>query len=120
MPLTNSAIQAAKPAEKPYKLPDANGLHLEVRPSGAKLWRYRYRIGGKENLFALGEWYPDRRTGHVSLEAARRGRDAARDLVKKGIHPAHSRQDKLRIQLVQNDNTFKVVAEEWISRKERN
>jgi integrase len=120
MPLTNSAIQAAKPAEKPYKLPDGNGLHLEVRPSGAKLWRYRYRIGGKENLFALGEWYLDRRTGHVSLEAARRGRDAARDLVKKGVHPAHSRQDKLRIQLVQNDNTFKVVAEEWISRKERN
>ncbi len=120
MSLTNTAIQSAKPKDKPYKLADANGLILEVRPSGAKLWRYRYRIGGKENMFALGEWYGDKRAGHVSLEAARRGRDEARELVKTGVHPAHSRQDRVRVQMAQNDNTFKVIAEEWISRKERN
>lgn len=120
MALTNTAIQAAKPSDKPYKMIDANGLHLEVRPSGAKLWRYRYRIDGKENMFALGEWFADKHAGHVSLEAARRGRDDARALIKQGIHPAHNRKESVRKQIARNDNTFKVVAEEWIARKERN
>ena len=50
MSLTDIKIRQAKAIEKPLKLADANGLYLEVKPSGAKLWRYRYRIAGKENL----------------------------------------------------------------------
>ena len=56
MPLTDSKIRNAKPGSKPYKLTDSNGLYLDVRPSGAKFWRYRYRIAGKENIFTLGEY----------------------------------------------------------------
>lgn len=37
------------------KLADTAGLYLEVKPIGSKLWRYRYRIDGRENLFAIGE-----------------------------------------------------------------
>ena len=55
-PLTDSKIRDAKRATAPYKLTDGKGLYLEVRPTGAKLWRYRYRIAGKENVFALGEY----------------------------------------------------------------
>ena len=91
MLLTNVKAHSAKPASKPIKLPDGGGLYLEVRPGGAKLWRYRYRIDGKENVFAIGEYYADKRAGHVSIEAARRARDEARELVRKGIHPAHRR-----------------------------
>ena len=40
---------AASHYQMPYKLTDAKGLYVEVRPSGSKLWRYRYRIDGKEN-----------------------------------------------------------------------
>jgi len=56
VPLTDVKIRQAKAGDKPTKLTDANGLYLEVRPSGSKLWRYRYRIAGKENLFAIGEY----------------------------------------------------------------
>lgn len=35
MPLTQFAIVNAQPAEKAYKLPDGDGLHLLVKPSGA-------------------------------------------------------------------------------------
>jgi hypothetical protein len=56
MPLTDSQIRNTKPGEKPIKLTDGGGLYLEVRPTGAKLWRYRYRIAGKENVFAVGEY----------------------------------------------------------------
>ncbi|MCZ7655381.1 MAG: Arm DNA-binding domain-containing protein [Rhodocyclaceae bacterium] len=31
-------------------------LFLLVKANGAKLWRYRYKLAGKENLYALGEY----------------------------------------------------------------
>ena len=61
-----------KACAKPLKKADERGLYLLVTPSGRKLWRYKYRHGGKEKLLALGA-YPD-----VSLADARDGRDAAR------------------------------------------
>ena len=59
MPLTDAQIRNAKAGEKPIKLTDGGGLYLEVRPTGAKLWRYRYRIAGKENVFAVGEYFKE-------------------------------------------------------------
>lgn len=56
MPLTDIKIRQAKPAGKPLKLTDTAGLYLEVRLNGSKLGRYRYRIDGRENLFAIGEY----------------------------------------------------------------
>jgi integrase len=109
MPLTDTRIRTAKRAKKPHKLTDSAGLYLEVRPSGAKLWRYRYRIGGKENLFALGV-YPG-----ISLADARTERDKARKLVKQGIHPAHNRQALLVAQVAEGANTFEAVAREWVA-----
>jgi len=55
MPLTDSKIRQAKPADKPIKLADAACLSLEIKPRGSKLWRYCYRIAGRENLFLIGE-----------------------------------------------------------------
>ncbi|MFP1757205.1 Arm DNA-binding domain-containing protein [Lonsdalea quercina] len=72
MPLTDAKIRSTKSTSKPIKLADGGGLYLEVRPSGSKLWRYRYRIAGKENVFALGE-YPT-----LSLAEARAEHDKAR------------------------------------------
>ena len=40
--LTDTKIRTAKAEAKPYSLQDGSGLYLEVRPSGAKYWRYRY------------------------------------------------------------------------------
>lgn len=111
MPLTDTRIRNAKPTRKPYKLTDSAGLHLEVRPSGSKLWRLRYRIAGRENLFALGQ-YPA-----LGLAAARAERDKAKQLVKQGIHPAHNRQALLVAQVAENANTFEAVAREWIEKK---
>lgn len=110
MPLTDVKIRQAKATDKAIKLTDSNGLHLEVKPNGSKLWRYRYRIAGKENLFALGE-YPT-----LSLQDARKARDDARELVKQGIHPSHARQNTLANQLAKNANTFENVAREWLDR----
>ena len=111
MPLTDARIRATKPAAKPVKLTDGGGLYMEVRPSGKKLWRYRYRIVDKENLFAIGE-YPE-----ISLAEARAEHDKARALVKQGLHPSHSRQAERLSTHLANANTFEAVATEWITKK---
>lgn len=63
--LSESQIRAAKPADKAYKLYDERGLYLKVETSGSRLWRFKYRHGGKERLLALGA-YPE-----VPLKRAR-------------------------------------------------
>ncbi len=111
MPLTDTKIRQAKALTKPLKLPDGNGLYLEVKPNGSKLWRYRYRIDGKENLYAIGD-YPA-----ITLSEARKVREEARDLIKKGLHPAHDRQRGRRQTIAANRDTFKAIAQEWIEKK---
>jgi len=132
MPLTDTRIRNTKPGEKPIKLTDGGGLYLEVRPSGARLWRYRYRIGGKENVFALGEYVQvppgetieqaqsRRNAGMLTLAEARARREECRALVKQGIHPAHYRQAALMEQSARNACTFEAVAREWIAKKKPN
>jgi hypothetical protein len=97
----------AKPLEKPYKLGDALGLYLLVNPSGAKYWRLKYRLEGKEKLLAVGV-YPE-----VTLETARERRDAARELVAKGIDPVQANKDEQLARDVVTVNTFELVAREW-------
>jgi hypothetical protein len=65
--LTDAKIRQAKPAKKPYKLFDGGGL---VQPNGSKLWRLKYRFGGKERLLSIGSY--DR---GVSLKKAREERN---------------------------------------------
>lgn len=108
MPLTDVKIRTTKPGAKPIKLADGGGLYLLVSPSGSKLWRYRYRINKKENLYALGE-YPE-----LSLQEARVERDSARALVKQGIHPSHERARAKAESIASNKDTFQVMAQEWI------
>jgi hypothetical protein len=103
--------------------------YLEVRPTGAKLWRYRYRIAGKENVFAVGEYVQvpsgetkeqtqsRRNAGRLTLAEARARREECRAPVKPGIHPAHYRQAARMEQSVRNANTFEAVAREWIAKK---
>jgi integrase len=97
----------AKPTEDPYKLGDSLGLYLLVNPSGAKYWRFKYRLDGKEKLLALGV-YPD-----VSLETARAGRDKARELVANGVDPVATQHDEKRTREAETVNTFELIAREW-------
>jgi len=86
--LSDAKIRTAKPSVKAYKLSDGGGLFLLIQPSGSKLWRWKFRLNGKENLFAVGA-YPE-----SSLAEARAARDAARELVKQGVNPSQYRKDE--------------------------
>lgn len=47
MPLKDAEIRAFQAMDKPVKKADGAGLYLEVSPNGSKLWRLKFRIGGK-------------------------------------------------------------------------
>lgn len=53
--LSALAVENAKPRDKAYILTDGNGLHLLVKPHGSKLWRLRYRFGGKQNMLSASD-----------------------------------------------------------------
>lgn len=110
MPLTTTAVRAAKPKEKPYRLADEKGMYLEVTPAGGRYWRLKYRFLGKEKLLALGV-FPA-----VSLADAREARDEARKLLARGSDPSEQKKMAKRQALVAAANSFEVVAVEWLEK----
>lgn len=110
MPLTDTAIRQAKPGAKALKLFDGNGLFLLVPPTGSKLWRWKYRFDGKEKLLALGP-YPA-----LSLAAARKLRDQAREQLAAGIDPAGAKKEAKQAAKIAAANSFEAVARDWWAR----
>lgn len=43
-----------KPRERPFEVPDGDGLYLTVRPNGSKSFNLRYRFGGKARNLTIG------------------------------------------------------------------
>lgn len=132
--LTDSQCRTAKCKDKPYKLTDAKGLYLEIKPNGVKAWRYRFKLtkSGKttESIFAIGEYSyappgetkeqaKARRDGkRFTLAEVRDERIKARALVQQGINPAHNRQlDRIKREH-DNATTFEAVAREWLALKD--
>lgn len=109
--LTDTKLRSLKPRDKVYRLADANGLCIEVRPSGARIWRYRYRFAGKANMLTIGD-YPA-----VSLAEARAEREKARAQLKKGMDPALVAKIERAAQDEEAGNTFGSLAEELMTQR---
>jgi integrase len=109
MPLTDAAIRRANPAEKPQKLADGGGLFLLITVAGAKSWRWKYRVAGKEKLLTLG-LYPD-----VSLAKAREGREDARRLLASGVDPSEQRKAADAAKAADLVESFEVITREWLA-----
>ena len=128
MALNDTRIRNARKKPAPYKISDEKGLYLEVRPTGAKIWRYRYRINGKENVYTIGEYaggrgrrgegqaQTRRAGGRYTLEEARQERLHARGLVQQGVHPAQARESRRAATQAANGHTFEAVAREWLEK----
>jgi len=104
--LSDTCVRAAKARERRYRLADADGLLLEVLPSGRRVWRYRYRLHGRRRDATLGT-YPA-----LGLAAARKARDAMRAQVEGGTDPVDARRDADRRR---DGETFEAVALRWLA-----
>lgn len=109
--LTAVAVRAAAPREKVYKLAAGGGLYLEVMPTGAKYWRWKYRMSGKERRIALGV-FPE-----VSLEDARRRRDEQKTFLRDGVDPLARRRSRKLSSSLALENSFEAIAREWLQTK---
>ena len=110
MPLSDAEIRKAKPEAKAKKLTDGGGLFVLVTPAGSKLWRLKYRIGGKEKLLSLGA-YPD-----VTLARARERREEARRQLADSIDPGELKKAAKTQQRARAANSFEAVAREWYAK----
>jgi len=110
MALKDAEIRALKGRETSYKVADGKGLYVEVFPNGSKLWRQKYRIGGKEKRLALGA-YPE-----VTLAEARKRSDAARAKIEQGIDPGLERKREKATAKISAENSFERVAEEYLDK----
>ncbi len=103
--LTDKEVKGLK---KKSKMFDGGGLYVLCTETGSKLWRLKYRHGGKEKVLSLGA-YP-----HITLAQARDMRDTAKSQLANGIDPsAHKKEQKLRLAL-DATQTVKACSEAWI------
>ena len=112
MPLTDTKLQRLSSKDRPYQLADGGGLFIAVHPTGKKVWRMQYRIGGragKKEKVTLGE-YPS-----YSLADARRWREECRARIARGESPARVKQDVKAALIEGEQNTMKAFAERWFA-----
>ena len=93
------------------KLADGGGMYLTLTPAGTAAWRIKYRIGGKEKLYAIGT-YPE-----ITLEAARAARDQVKALLREGRDPVQARALSRTEAVTASSNIFKALAHEWLAKK---
>jgi len=108
--LSVKKIEAAKAKGKPYKLTDRDGLYLYVSTTGARSWRYDYRIAGKRETLTIGQC-PD-----VSLTSARKDLAEARELVAKGESPALAKRRDNQTAKDAREQTFRAEGERWFTK----
>lgn len=108
--ITDTKARKAKPRDKTYRIADSGGLALEIRPSGAKFWRYRYRINGVPGMYTVGQ-YP-----MTTIAEARAARDWAKKCVANGEAPADVRRREQAERQADQANTLEQIGKEWIAK----
>ena len=112
-PLTHTQVSQSKTTGKAYNLTDGGGLYLHVSKMGTKSWRIDFTtpITKKRVTMTLGQ-YPE-----ISLADARKLRGDIKAQLANGEDPRKVKKDDERQQILDSNNTFAMIAEEYISRQ---
>lgn len=95
------------------KLSDGAGMFIMLTPAGTPVWRVKYRLAGKERLYAIGA-YPE-----ISLEAARAEREAIKAQLRSGRDPVQARKLNQAAATAASGQTFDVVAADWLAKQRK-
>jgi integrase len=116
IPLSDTQIKNAKPSNKVWTLSDGNGLMLQIKPSGSKVWTIRYTLNGIARKTTAGN-YPA-----VTLAEARKKRDALKEQVANSIDPIQERKNiksKITAKILEDEalqeGQFHLVAYGWLN-----
>jgi len=114
-PLTNTQCKHAKAKDKEFTLSHGGGMGLRVMPSGRKEWLFRYTKPYTKTRTAIQLGiYPA-----TSIKQAQDKRDTYLILIADNKDPLSVRIEQDQKAELQKDNTFKYVAEQWMSDKKR-
>lgn len=108
-PLSDTTISSLDPEGKAYREHDGQGLYLRVKPTGQKLWEFRYKkpATGAWSWLGLGP-YPS-----VSGALAREKAQDARTLVAQGVDPSTHKKVTAAAEKAKAESTFEPLAREW-------
>ena len=119
--LTDTKIKNLKAKAKAYVESDGQGLQLLVKPTGTKLWEFRYtsptqfdKNGNKKRRKTSFGSYPE-----TTLKTARDKRINYLELINQGIDPTDKKQKDNEVNIIRQNNNFKLVAEEWLEFEEQ-
>lgn len=107
--LTNNKIKSLKARDKPYPTADGEGLAIYTLPTGAKVWRLRYRFNNKPDILSLGK-YP-----LISIKDARNLKDMYKGILAKDINPKVYQKKQKAIKH-QKKQTFSEAFYIWFDR----
>jgi len=112
MSLTVKALDALKPKARAYRMQDEKNLYIQVKPTGAKSWMFRYtKPDGKRSWMGLGP-YPA-----IGAAEARQRAASHRSSVAKDMDPIKDKQAVKAAKAAAQANTFAAVAQAWYEYK---
>lgn len=106
-----SKSKAGKAAKA--KLSDGGGMYLTMTPAGTPAWRVKYRLAGRERLYAIGT-YPV-----IGLEAARTEREIMKAQLRAGRDPVKERELIRAAAAVASGETFESLAADWLTKQRK-
>lgn len=108
--LTDLKLKNLRPAERPYKVSDSDGLYVAVSTAGGISFRFNYRVNGRQETLTLGRYG----VGGMTLAEARTALAEARKMLAAGESPARNKME--RIQRRKEQETFAAWAEQWLEK----
>ncbi len=90
------------------KLSDGGGLFLRKLPSGATTWQLKYRHGGVERTYSIGQ---------VDLSEAREERERIKRVLKAGDDPVQARRIERAEAVASSGETFADLVESWLKKQ---
>lgn len=107
-PLTDTQCAKAKAETKTKRLYDGNGLLLQIKPNGSKIWQMRFtKPDGRGGMTSLGP-YPA-----MSLSDARKVCAEYHALLAQGIDPIEHKKSQNEEAIKASTHTLEKVARRW-------
>ena len=108
--LTITTLKRLRPRDRDYKVSDRDSMYAVVKPTGAIIFRYDYRLNGRRETLTIGRYGPH----GTSLAEAREKCLDARRAVADGQSPAQEKQRKKR--RLKEAKSFGDFGGQWITK----
>ncbi|WP_418113623.1 tyrosine-type recombinase/integrase [Vibrio scophthalmi] len=120
---SNATLQALKPKEREYLIPDKKieGLNIRVRPTGTMTWVFRFQIAKKHEKITMGRYVKLKPETGMTLDQARKEAGRYRGWLGNDKNPKIEldRERRERIEVKTFDDAFSSFDSKRLSKQLR-